>query len=164
MLANIVTSQTQQILRGCSSHAPAATVALARVFPKENIAQSSRTYITRTKHIQHPIMKNCVTNHLQSSHLQRPTMTACHWFATQPIICGHEDAFAKDLSAEEFDNAYLSLYEQHGHAHGPWVKVLNSAQNILTSSTPRVLVIASGPGEPAATLAQNFKNAEIISA
>lgn len=65
---------------------------------------------------------------------------------------------------EEFDNAYKFLYEQHSHSHGPWVKVLNSAQSVLTGKNPRVLVIASGPGEPAATLAQNFGNAEITSA
>ena len=162
MLANKV-SRVPQILKGCSYHSPAATVAFSRFFPTNYKPASARKLNTMAK-CDHPEYPKYDDHKLMHSPVGRPITIDRHWFATQPIICSHEEAFAKDLSAEAFDDAYKFLYEQHAHAHGPWVKVLNSAQHVLSGNSPRVLVIASGPGQPAATLAQNFSNAEIVSA
>ncbi|KAL7534003.1 hypothetical protein ACHAXR_007750, partial [Thalassiosira sp. AJA248-18] len=56
------------------------------------------------------------------------------------------------------------VYNQHNHPRGPWLKTLRSAQKVLPTHSPRILVIGSGPGEPATTLAANFQDAEVISA
>ncbi|KAL7553873.1 hypothetical protein ACHAWF_018282 [Thalassiosira exigua] len=71
---------------------------------------------------------------------------------------------AQDLSPEDFDNAYKFIWHQHNHPHGPWLKTLKFAEKVLNVHRPRMLVIGSGPGEPAATLASNFRDAEVISA
>ena len=164
MLANKLTSRTPMIAKVCAYHTPAASVAIARVFSScRNGAAATSNYRAFTKEQTH--IPTEYASRIHASSLIAQPSSIHRKFATQPIICSHEDAFAKDLSIEQFDAAYKFLYEQHKHPHGPWVKVLQSAQTILNGQkAPRILVVASGPGEPAATLAANFPNAEIVSA
>lgn len=163
MLANKLTSVAPILLRGCSYHSPAIAVAFSRAIQTsghEIAASNSSTKLTHEHGVQIPTINSA--GQLPST-TQRPLFIDRQWFSTQPITS--QDHACKDLSIEEFDNAYKYLYEQHNHPRGPWVKVLQSAQHILSGQkSPRVLVIASGPGEPAATLAQNFESAEIVSA
>ncbi|KAL3777230.1 hypothetical protein HJC23_007130 [Cyclotella cryptica] len=171
MLTNTFRSRAPLVIRGCSYHTPAACVAFSKVFlslgwPKYT-KDKSRNLCTSTRQHNFLLTKNNCHHKAfpPKSLVQTPSLIDRHCFATQPFICNHDDTFAKHLSVEEFDNAYKFLYAQHNHPRGPWVKVLQSAQQILAGQkTPRILVIASGPGEPAATLATNFRNADIISA
>lgn len=163
MLAHKLTSVAPAILRGCSYHSPAIAVAVSRAIQtnRHDIDASNDSSKSSNEH-NYQIPTMCSAVKIPSA-IQRPLFIERHWFSTQPIS-SHGNA-CQDLSIEEFDNAYKFLYGQHNHPRGPWVKVLQSAQHILSGQkSPRVLIIASGPGEPAATLAQNFQNAEIVSA
>ena len=54
-------------------------------------------------------------------------------------------------------DAYKYVYHQHSHPHGPWLKTLTVAEHVLNGiHRPRILVIGSGPGEPAATLGRSI--------
>ena len=166
MLASKLSSRASLILRGCSHHTPAASVALSRILASSGKHKAASTYFsTVTKCNNYAVLTEYDTSRSQSLVKQPSLVRQQQWFATQPIICSHDDAFAKDLTSEEFDKAYMYLYEQHNHPRGPWVKVLQWAQKVLAGhkKTPRILVLASGPGEPAATLATNFQNAEVVS-
>lgn len=165
MLANKLITRSSLILRSCSYHAPAASLALGRVFSLGNNSTAGLQSFSNATKQAYPILKNYYNIRSQPSFLIPKSSIHRNRFGTQPIICRHDDIFAKDLSMEEFDNAYKFLYEQHNHHRGPWVKVLQSAQHILSGQkSSKILVLASGPGEPATTLASNFTNSTIISA
>jgi SAM-dependent methyltransferase len=164
MLTNRLSSRAPMILRGCSYHTPAASIAFSRALASPSWRKNSNTAakISTTPKGTYSLTKCYKTS---SAPLAKIPLIDRHWFATQPIICSHEYAFARDMSLDEFDNAYNFLYAQHNHPRGPWVKMLQSAQHILAGQkSPRILVIGSGPGEPAATLATNFLNADVVSA
>ena len=85
--------------------------------------------------------------------------------STHPICDPINSNIAKNLSPEEYDQAYKFVYNQHAHPHGPWLKFLHNAHKVLNGNkSPRILVLAAGPGEPAATLAANFPDADVTSA
>ncbi|KAL7461752.1 hypothetical protein ACHAXS_002159 [Conticribra weissflogii] len=87
-----------------------------------------------------------------------------HWLSTQPS-CHNDHGFAKDISDEGYDNVYKAVYKQHNHRHGPWHKMLQSAQNVLKGQkNVRILDIGSGPGGVAAMLASSFPDADVTSA
>ncbi|KAL9179936.1 hypothetical protein ACHAXT_007906 [Thalassiosira profunda] len=86
------------------------------------------------------------------------------WLSSHPICEQIDCTISKDLSQEEYDNAYKYIYHQHNHERGPWLQTLKAAEKVIQAHSPRILVIGSGPGEPAATLAASFPDSDVISA
>jgi len=69
------------------------------------------------------------------------------------------------FSAEEA-RLYSLVSENHRQPNGPWPQMVSAVESALkaelTSTTATVLDLASGPGEPATTLAKTFPDLQII--
>ena len=66
----------------------------------------------------------------------------------------------KPLFDEEMSSIYESVFQQHYHDSGPWKLMGDELKKVNPQS---VLDIASGPGEPAASIAQAMPNASVLS-
>eukprot|EP00565_Helicotheca_tamesis_P001917 CAMPEP_0185725462 /NCGR_PEP_ID=MMETSP1171-20130828/1724_1 /TAXON_ID=374046 /ORGANISM="Helicotheca tamensis, Strain CCMP826" /LENGTH=100 /DNA_ID=CAMNT_0028393601 /DNA_START=356 /DNA_END=655 /DNA_ORIENTATION=+ len=63
---------------------------------------------------------------------------------------------------------YLSFLEQNHHPHGPWSHILKHAEEIVHGHVHdkkkhqvKILDLASGPGEPAASLSRQIPDAQV---
>mmetsp|Transcript_21949 Transcript_21949/g.33918 ORF Transcript_21949/g.33918 Transcript_21949/m.33918 type:complete len:743 (+) Transcript_21949:62-2290(+) len=151
------------ILRGCYHQVPASSVAFSRIISASQCRRNNSS-ISRTPSRPRFFATAARTN---TAYYNRPhpSLIGSRRLSTHPICDPINSNIAKDLSPEEYDQAYKFVYFQHDHPHGPWLKTLHNAQNVLHGiKYPRILVLASGPGEPAATLAANFPDAEVTSA
>jgi ubiquinone/menaquinone biosynthesis C-methylase UbiE len=73
---------------------------------------------------------------------------------------------ANNLFGDRFAKIYDHFAAQHHHPNGPWNIMSEKVQEFQDSTEVhalRILDIASGPGEPAATLAKKFPLASIVS-
>lgn len=63
-----------------------------------------------------------------------------------------------------FANIYQQIAEQHRHPNGPWRLMTEKVQTYATTMpNPMILDLASGPGEPAATIAKAIPTATVLS-
>jgi ubiquinone/menaquinone biosynthesis C-methylase UbiE len=71
-----------------------------------------------------------------------------------------------NLFGDQFAKIYDHFAAQNHHPNGPW-KIMSEKvqefQNSTEARTLRILDLASGPGEPAATFAKQFPSASIVS-
>lgn len=148
------------ILRGCYHQVPASSLAISRIISARQCRRSSCIAPSHPRFFATTASR--ITSYHNKPHL---AMIEPRRLSTHPICDPINSNIAKDLSPEEYDQAYKFVYHQHAHPHGPWLKFLHSAQKVLHGTkSPRILVLASGPGEPSATLATNFPDAEVTSA
>lgn len=151
------------ILRGCYKQVPATSVAIARIISARQ-CQQNNSFPTSHAHYFNTAANNTEFRNKTPLITTIRSIESRH-LSTHPICEPINSNIAKDLSAEEYDQAYKFVYHQHAHPHGPWLKFLHSAQKALHGTkNPRILVLGSGPGEPSATLAANFPDAEVTSA
>ena len=72
-----------------------------------------------------------------------------------------------DLFGDQFAQIYDHFAAQHHHPQGPWKIMAEKVHDFHTTRTTteglRILDLASGPGEPAATLAKQFPSATVLS-
>jgi hypothetical protein len=67
---------------------------------------------------------------------------------------------------EQFAKIYDHFAAQHRHPDGPWKimsEIIQDFHTITEVPALRILDLASGPGEPAATLAKQIPSAMVIS-
>jgi ubiquinone/menaquinone biosynthesis C-methylase UbiE len=68
---------------------------------------------------------------------------------------------------EQFAKIYDHFAAQHRHPNGPWKIMSEKVQNFNNTSKMvpglKILDLASGPGEPAATFAKQFPSASVVS-
>ena len=74
----------------------------------------------------------------------------------------------RSMSTAEFDGEIAELYnriaENHRHAQGPWSLILNQIQRKCKKDGSLIIVdVASGPGEPSATISQALPSATVFS-
>jgi len=66
----------------------------------------------------------------------------------------------------EASDLYARIFTQHYHPHGPWQHILNASETYLQhKSIPEaasILDIATGPGEPAMSLAKLFPASQVL--
>lgn len=157
---------TKQIICKYQIHKPAISLAVSRLMQIR-----CQSYFHQTPKAQHtflnkPTSLTSTRNDFYRNHCLRENCTPLvtprlQRLSTQPN-CHNDHGFAKDISEEGYDKVYNMIYQQHDHRHGPWLKILQSAQNVLKGQTNvRILDIGSGPGGVAAMLASNFPNADV---
>ena len=150
------------ILRGCYHTVPASSVAFSRIISARQCRRnsSSSRAPSRPRFFATAARRN--TTYYDKLN---PSLIGSRRLSTHPICDPINSNVAKNLSPEEYDQAYKFVYNQHAHPHGPWLKFLHNAHKVLNGNkSPRILVLAAGPGEPAATLAANFPDADVTSA
>jgi SAM-dependent methyltransferase len=67
---------------------------------------------------------------------------------------------------EQFAKIYDHFAAQHRHPNGPWKIMLEKVQDFNATKEEhalKILDLASGPGEPAATFAKHFPSASVVS-
>ena len=72
---------------------------------------------------------------------------------------------AKRIFDPESAKIYILLSEQHRHEKGPWKKMLEKVMahtNSTGKEDIRILDLASGPGEPATTIARALPSVSLI--
>ena len=66
----------------------------------------------------------------------------------------------------ELSKIYKIIAENHRHPSGPWVKMLEQvhtyADEVVSKTDIHVLDLATGPGEPAETIARQFPEARVV--
>jgi len=62
----------------------------------------------------------------------------------------------------EIAKMYEKLFEQHGQARGPWVKMLKAVDEAMPSGEGALLDLATGPGEPANLLARAMPKSRVV--
>ncbi len=150
------------ILRGCYHQVPASSVAFSRLISARQCRRNS-SFTSRTP-LQPRFVAAAAKRSAAYCNKPQPFLIDSRRLSTHPICDPINSNIAKDISPEEYDQAYKFVYNQHAHPHGPWLKFLNNAHKVLHGTkSPRILVLASGPGEPSATLAANFPDAEVTS-
>ena len=69
-------------------------------------------------------------------------------------------------TAPQFDEAMAKAYnivaENHRHADGPWTRMRDKVVEALDGRAGKILDLASGPGEPAATIAEALPSAHVL--
>ena len=69
-------------------------------------------------------------------------------------------------TAPQFDEAMAKAYnivaENHRHADGPWTKMKQKVVEAVAGRQATILDLASGPGEPAATIAEALPDAVVL--
>jgi ubiquinone/menaquinone biosynthesis C-methylase UbiE len=153
------------ILRGCYHQVPASSVAFSRIISARQCRRHSSSNNSTPSQPRFFATKSSINTSYAVVRRPHAALIEQRRLSTHPICDPINANIAKDLTPEEYDQAYKFLYHQHSHPHGPWLKFLHNAQKVLDGTkSPRILVLASGPGEPAATLAANFPDAEVTSA
>ena len=82
-----------------------------------------------------------------------------------PLPKTEEITMAKRIFDPEGAKIYILLSEQHRHEKGPWKKMLEKVMahtNSTGKKDIRILDLASGPGEPATTIARALPNVSVI--
>ena len=158
------------ILRECHHQVPAASLAFSRILSARQRPLNNSFSLQNFSCTPSPARIYSTSPSRYASYRNKSPPTLIKTTQSSPLsthqICDPINSnVAKDLSPEEYDQAYKFVYHQYAHPHGPWLKFLRSAQKALNfTENPRILVMLSGPGEPSATLAANFPNAEVTSA
>jgi ubiquinone/menaquinone biosynthesis C-methylase UbiE len=67
----------------------------------------------------------------------------------------------KDVFSEETAKAYNKMASNHAHPKGPWPLMTEAVKKHMSSGL--IIDLASGPGQPAATIAQALPEANVIS-
>lgn len=62
----------------------------------------------------------------------------------------------------EVSTLYQRVFQQHYHPDGPWVKMVAEVKKALPTGTGEVLDLASGPGEPGASIAKEMPDAKVL--
>lgn len=142
------------VMKHGSRHLPASSMALSRIVSmhhcnrsnvSSSIQSSPRLLYTAAPRLlytagQHDIVSNRplpVPPHYSALNQHR-------WLSSHPICENIDSNIAKDLSSEEFDNAYKYIYHQHNHPRGPWLRTLKTAEHVLSGiHSPRILVIGT---------------------
>ena len=70
---------------------------------------------------------------------------------------------AKGVFDEEASMLYSKLAEQHRHENGPWNMMLEKIKSLNLPVNAKIVDVASGPGEPACTIASNIKSIAVFS-
>ena len=68
----------------------------------------------------------------------------------------------KQIFDAEVAAAYNKMAENHKHPRGPWKMMTDEVAKNVGSKNATVLDLASGPGQPAASIAAQLTNAEVI--
>ena len=63
---------------------------------------------------------------------------------------------------EAMAKAYNIVAENHRHTDGPWSRMRDKVVEALDGRAGKILDLASGPGEPAATIAEALPNAVVL--
>lgn len=86
--------------------------------------------------------------------------TSTKLFRQQQVSFAAAPQFDAEISA-----IYAKVAAQHAHPKGPWPTMLRAVQAALLGSGEgaKVLDLASGPGEPALTIARHMPEATVIS-
>jgi len=89
--------------------------------------------------------------------------------ADSAISKGYSSEAATGAQPAKFDAEMSELYSrfaaQHNHPRGPWPMMLKTVQAVVPpegGAGLKVLDLASGPGQPAITIAQAIPNAQVI--
>ena len=134
------------VMKHGSRHLPASSMALSRIVSmhhctRGNVSSSIKSPPPRLlcTAAQHDVISNrplpVVPPHYSALNQHR-------WLSSHPICENIDSNIAKDLSSEEFDNAYKYIYHQHNHPRGPWLRTLKTAEHVLSGiHSPRILVI-----------------------
>ena len=105
-----------------------------------------------------------------TSAARRATTTShrLSYFASRQLVVRHQST-SEASSAPAFDAEVSRIYkiiaENHRHPSGPWVTMLNKVHEYadsLPSQDFSVLDLASGPGEPAETIARQFPQCTVV--
>ena len=134
------------VMKHGSRHLPASSMALSRIVSMHHCSRSNvSSSIQSSPRLlytawQHDIVSNRplpVPPHYSALNQHR-------WLSSHPICENIDSNIAKDLSSEEFDNAYKYIYHQHNHPRGPWLRTLKTAEHVLSGiHSPRILVIGT---------------------
>ena len=133
------------ILRGCYKQVPATSVAIARIISARQCQQNNSFPPSRARYFNTTAL-NSTEFHNKTPLINTIRSIESRRLSTHPICEPINSNIAKDLSAEEYDQAYKFVYHQHAHPHGPWLKFLHSAQKALhgsAHSSPKCIEWAS---------------------
>ena len=68
----------------------------------------------------------------------------------------------KPLFDADIAAAYSKMAEKHKHHNGPWSLMVDVVAKQVGSNNVTVLDLATGPGQPAATIATRITNAKVV--